>query len=867
MKSYSNDILSLTSIQSVSAEILNSTIEYANKNNVSKLDLKQPKNLMCYYGEIRYFKNYINDLNLSSLELYNKIADEISAKYDIIVVSKLDSSKENYEDDKSIIQLLKAKNMDIYGYIPIGTTMDNPNSELEEDLTIPKSLELSTIDTWIDEWIVDGATHIFLDEFGFDYNVTRQRQIDVVNLVHSKGMNYMANAWDFSHFAVDDISQLDNYINNDGDGYNGWYRNQFETWNADNLILPRILNDKKDTYMIESFISNDNSMKSSSELHGRMRTLHDFNVNNYELHAITIMPHTNYKIDYSKMAGIDSLEEYGKYLWLCSIMWGLTSTGSIGAGYGASNEYIKLPEFNLGFENSGEEYALPSYSKTSSKAIQTFSNGTIIEIDTDIESNGVSYYISSSQSLENSIGDISNALGLSISNNTEYIKNRKWTIEPNKNFKYLGSSGQKLGSSISISGQYMISSWMNYGTNEGSAYLFGYPEIEAYSRLTPADKTDDWNFALDTDNQNNIDGNFILSAHGVERAYVFNKYTELDKLIGSDNVAGDLLGTKVAATDKMYISSAPGRNTNSGAIYRYNPEFVLQDTAEVAIHTPDTEVEDDYFGSSLFAFDSKFIASTSTGKVFLFDIDTGDSEVHKFESNLEGFGKELYIDNDYIYISSNDEVSIYNTKTFNLVIILTEPSCNFGSSISTTNDIINIGADQYNSGDGAVFIYFKENFKLLNTLKGSDEEQLGYAMVADDNDDRDVLIVSAPLWYSSDYGGIYSFNESFANLSNKTKVKLLNNEVIESVNHITKAANDSSYNFTRTRFQFTSTGQTDFTGDDDNSKTLLIPTDLNKVDVYLEGVLLLMSDYTLTEDTITFESEVDSGLIVQITSN
>ena len=81
-------------------------------------------------------------------------------------------------------------NTKIFGYVPIGLA---PNGE---DLT------LSQISNRIYQWYnnytpyIDG---IFLDEFGYDYNVTRERQNKAVDWVHNYGLKVIANGWNPDH--------------------------------------------------------------------------------------------------------------------------------------------------------------------------------------------------------------------------------------------------------------------------------------------------------------------------------------------------------------------------------------------------------------------------------------------------------------------------------------------------------------------------------------------------------------------------------------------------------------------------------------------------------------------------------------------
>jgi hypothetical protein len=104
----------------------------------------------------------------------------------------------NSEQNKTqqIINQLKSKGIEIFGYVPIGT---NGYSKLSTP----------TIKQYIDEWNKMGVQGIFLDEFGFDYGVTRAKQNDLVDYVHNKRMHVIANAW-VPRDAMDDKDQKGN---------------------------------------------------------------------------------------------------------------------------------------------------------------------------------------------------------------------------------------------------------------------------------------------------------------------------------------------------------------------------------------------------------------------------------------------------------------------------------------------------------------------------------------------------------------------------------------------------------------------------------------------------------------------------------
>lgn len=90
-----------------------------------------------------------------------------------------DSSHQEYQSTKDIID---GSTADVFGYVD-------------------STLDLSVVQTKIDNWAVMGGTTkkivgIFFDQFGFDFEINRQHQNDIVDYAHSKSLLVFVNAWD-----------------------------------------------------------------------------------------------------------------------------------------------------------------------------------------------------------------------------------------------------------------------------------------------------------------------------------------------------------------------------------------------------------------------------------------------------------------------------------------------------------------------------------------------------------------------------------------------------------------------------------------------------------------------------------------------
>lgn len=177
--------------------------------------------LLIYYGYPRAYRG------IWSVE--GVVAAISEFNYYICGDTYQDPAHEEYAFTVQIIEQLRAKGTKVYGYVPIGVSTSN--------------LSIAMIKTRIDQWANIGVDGIFLDEFGFDYNVPRSRQIEAVNHVYSKNLPYTANAWTFEDFVCNNVSELP-WPSND------WRYVNFTTYNPNNLVLPRT---SKDSYLIENF--------------------------------------------------------------------------------------------------------------------------------------------------------------------------------------------------------------------------------------------------------------------------------------------------------------------------------------------------------------------------------------------------------------------------------------------------------------------------------------------------------------------------------------------------------------------------------------------------------------------------------------
>lgn len=115
----------------------------------------------------------------------NDYAASVLSRYDDVVLGTglEDPGNPYYASTLAIIQKLNelSPNTVVWGYINPGVTTGN--------------LPLSTLYSQIDQWAVIGAKGIFMDVFGYDYQVSRSRQNSLIDYVHSKGYGSILNTW------------------------------------------------------------------------------------------------------------------------------------------------------------------------------------------------------------------------------------------------------------------------------------------------------------------------------------------------------------------------------------------------------------------------------------------------------------------------------------------------------------------------------------------------------------------------------------------------------------------------------------------------------------------------------------------------
>lgn len=176
----------------------------------------------------------------------DKIVSSISDNFDFWVVGNGYNDPVTYGDydlGRQIIEKVRANGVKVYGYVNIGITSPNP-------ITIEEFKR--RVDLWADVNGTDvggivgatgiGVDGIFIDEFGMDYQVTRDRQNEAIAHIRTYGLPYIANAWNWEHVLFDNAVEFN-------DTSTSKYVD-FVTYNPNNTPLIR---DSNDMVMFEGF--------------------------------------------------------------------------------------------------------------------------------------------------------------------------------------------------------------------------------------------------------------------------------------------------------------------------------------------------------------------------------------------------------------------------------------------------------------------------------------------------------------------------------------------------------------------------------------------------------------------------------------
>ena len=183
----------------INSEVKSEIKDVTNQLSKLKYDIK--------YGSKSFrsaliFYSYPTDLN----GLYEvDLVVPVIGQYDLAVFGGelcLPDCEARQDTIKIISQLNESYGTEVFGYVPIGCL--TPEEDPEIDVS---NLTIEQIKTRILSWKEMGARGVFLDEFGYDYRTTRERQNEIVDFCHENSLHVIVNAWE-----VDHVFGTENYI-------------------------------------------------------------------------------------------------------------------------------------------------------------------------------------------------------------------------------------------------------------------------------------------------------------------------------------------------------------------------------------------------------------------------------------------------------------------------------------------------------------------------------------------------------------------------------------------------------------------------------------------------------------------------------
>lgn len=269
-------------------------------------------NLFCYYGY---------PIALNGLYNVDAVIDHIS-RYDIWICGDTYQrpTQEVYASTVQIVQGVRARGTKVYGYVPMGSSQTNDQKM-----------------TGIDQWHAIGVDGIFLDEYGFDYGVSRAQQILIVRYAHSKGLPICANAWVYEDAAIDSKFDLPW-------GPEDWRYHQFIGGNPDDLASPHR---EGDSYLIENFCYDYQGVTTKFNSQERCALIAQKNkliANPYLIWGLAVFPEIvgNYgNVDFSKMGTLPWMD-VPTYIAANAWLYDIDACGAGAYTFGAGSKPVEM---------------------------------------------------------------------------------------------------------------------------------------------------------------------------------------------------------------------------------------------------------------------------------------------------------------------------------------------------------------------------------------------------------------------------------------------------------------------------------------------------------------------------------------------
>lgn len=270
---------------------------------------------------------------------------EIAANFSYWVVGHTyqDPAHGEYASTVAIMQGVRAAGVKVYGYIALGVTSYD--------------YSIAQIGAITDQWSAIGVDGIFLDEYGFDYGNTRQRQVDAMAMIHSKGLPVCANAWVFEEFVCDALAET-------GWASGDWKYTRWQTYNPADVPAPHQLGD---SYLVENFCYSHTGPSVIWDTQERCLNARTLAASKgVQLWAVAVFGETTPgTLDATKLGSAADLQAAGAYISANAFLYDLTVVGSGGFSFGSNGTPLWAPLQRLPAASSAP--AAPATNNYSSK--------------------------------------------------------------------------------------------------------------------------------------------------------------------------------------------------------------------------------------------------------------------------------------------------------------------------------------------------------------------------------------------------------------------------------------------------------------------------------------------------------------------
>lgn len=307
-------------VPSISDEI--ALIDSEDGNSLKRIRMDTLRSTLARPSTIPHlFVYYGYPIALNGLYNVDAVVDAIS-RYDIWVCGDTYQrpDQEVYASTVQIINGVRARGTKVYGYVPMGSSQSNAQKM-----------------TGIDQWHAIGVDGIFLDEYGFDYGVTRAQQVLIVRYAHSKGLPICANAWVYEDAAADSKFDLPW-------GAEDWRYHQFVGGNPDDLASPHRAGD---SYLIENFVYDYQGVTNKFNSQERCALIAQKNrqlANPYLIWGLAVFPETTNPygaIDFSKMGSLP-YADVPTYIAANAWLYDLDALGAGAYTFGAGSKPVEM---------------------------------------------------------------------------------------------------------------------------------------------------------------------------------------------------------------------------------------------------------------------------------------------------------------------------------------------------------------------------------------------------------------------------------------------------------------------------------------------------------------------------------------------